>query len=94
MAAIKMEDWGKIYAYMFLKNNNGDASFLNDFENDPQPAVERIVAGIRTDFRVDIDYTHLFEFDRCPPGDLTDPELDRVNITHPGEFRMNIRMCS
>ena len=69
MAAIKPEDWGRIYAFIWKDARSGTGTFKPLFETDPNRTIKEIARILKLlPDGVDIgDYDRLFEVDVPPP---------------------------
>ena len=65
MQAIKPEDWGRIYAYIWKETKNGTEDLKRLFEKDPALAVKQITKELKIDY----DYDCLFEVPAAPEFD-------------------------
>lgn len=72
MAAITDAEWGRIYAFIWKKYQDGDHSYKEDFEKDPKGAVDRIKQVIHPPLKgVEI-------LDIGPNPGLSDQQLDEI----------------
>lgn len=66
MPAISEGDWGRIYAFIWKKYQDGDPSYKEEFEKNPKMAIDRIKGAIHPPLN---NYTTLFDISPLP-GDL------------------------
>lgn len=71
MQAIKPEDWGRIYAYIWKETKNGTEDLKRLFEKDPALAVKQITKELGIDY-----YDCLFEVPDAPEFD--DAQLEAI----------------
>jgi hypothetical protein len=74
MPAIKPEDWGRIYAFIWKDVQSGGAGgYKEKFERDPASAIKEIAQALPIDY----SYDRLFDVDD-PPGEFSDKELNDI----------------
>jgi hypothetical protein len=92
---LSMEDWVKIYAYVWLEVGRGNTDFKSQFERDPARGTWDVVGSLLKDYGVYINYvygrTPLFNIGPAP----TEAHLDLATIANDPatKARFLLRLC-
>ena len=81
MADLTFKDWGRIYAYMWMKDRVGNSYYKILLETDPVKAITEIIQALNREYpdpALKIEYTPNVDavWDVEPPQVFTDKELE------------------
>ena len=93
MQKLTLDEWGRVYAYIWKAFKEGNPSWRNKFEKDTRKCVLQIIDKLNKQHGASIG-SGLCLHDIPSPGELTEQELDEIAKGYNKDYRFNCRMCS